>query len=362
MIPFKISISTDLAFPLNALVTMHDYLGPVPPTPLVYVPVGVALDFPAPMFWPPGMAMGLNQLTTKTLHRGLPICLAGHDVGVMIPHVQVAPSSSNSMTPVHILLSSRASTFPAAQVVAEGKPLTACTLTSLPPAPMLECADPVTTPTAGAPTSHLNTVVFGMSLSAYLMGALSAAAALAVDVILLGKGDLVPTTVVSRKAFDAVADKFGREATREGVERIAQRRARKEMLDQLTPSFGKEWAIKQGVGMATGAARAYVTDGPAAVKVGVGSPYLKMEAGVSRDARGDWTSGAGSQVGTPAGTAQSKISFGDEKKGTTAEVAGGSPLGTSKATGSSGAGDAPAQAGGGTSYHSPDPTNWGAPL
>lgn len=365
MITFKVSISTDLAFPLNNLGSLHDYLGPVPPSPLTYVPVGAALDFPAPMFWPPGMAMGMNQLSTKTLHRGLPICLAGHDIGVLIPHVQVAPSPSNSMTPLHLMFSSRKSTFPAAQVVIEGKPVTACTLTSLPPAPMLVCADPVTLPTGGAPTSHLNTLQFGMTLAAYLSGVLAAAATVAVEAVLAGikikKGDMVVERIVSRQAFDEAAEKFGREATQEALQTITRRKVMDSLQEKLMP-WNRDALIKQGVGAATGAVRAYATDGPAAVKAGVGSPYLKMEAGVSRDAGGDWTAGGGGQMGSPAGTLQEKATFGDEEKGTTVELGGGHGLGGSKATASSGAGDTPSETGGGSTYHSPNPANWGAPL
>lgn len=365
MISFKVSISTDLAFPLNNLGSLHDYLGPIPPSPLAYAPIGAALDYPAPMFWPPGMAMGMNQLSTKTLHRGLPICLAGHDVGVLIPHLQLAPSPSNSMTPLHVMFSSRASTFPAAQVLIEGKPVTACTLTSLPPAPMLVCADPVTLPTGGAPTSHLNTLQFGMTLAAYLSGVLAAAATVAVEAVLAGikikKGDMVVEKIVKKEAFDEAIEGFGRKATQEALQGITRRRVMKEMQDKLMP-WGKDTLIKQGAAAGAGAVRAWATDGPAAIKAGVGSPYVKMEAGVSRNESGDWTAGGGSQVGTPAGTLQEQATFGDEKKGSTVEAGGGHMLGGSKVSASSGAGDAPAETGEGSSYYSPDPTNWGAPL
>ncbi|MCG6958139.1 MAG: hypothetical protein LJF04_19290, partial [Gemmatimonadetes bacterium] len=124
MFSFVVSISNDLSFLLTPPVAMHEHFGPPPPPPAppVYVKVGVAVDFPAiPMFWPPGMAMGNNKLSTKVVHKGMSICLGSHDVGVMIPHVQVVPSPLNTLTALQILFSSRSSVFQSSTVLMEGK-------------------------------------------------------------------------------------------------------------------------------------------------------------------------------------------------------------------------------------------------
>ena len=185
MFSYKVSISNDISVLLTPPMAMHDYLGPppVPPVPMTYVPIAVAIDFPAPMFWPPGMAMGNNKLSTKVVHKGLAICLGGHDVGVMIPHLQCTLSMGNTLTALHILFSSRGSVFQSSTVLVEGKPVAACTLFNLdgPPAPLIACMDPVSLPIASAPTAHLNTMTFGMSLADYIIAAVTVVVTMAVE-------------------------------------------------------------------------------------------------------------------------------------------------------------------------------------
>ena len=325
MFSYKVSISNDISVLLTPPMAMHDYLGPppIPPSiPMTYVPVAVALDYPAPMFWPPGMAMGNNKLTTKVVHKGLAICLGGHDVGVMIPHMQCTLSPTNSLTPIHVLFSGRSSVFQSSTVLMEGKTVAACTLFNLdgPPAPLIACMDPVSLPIASAPTAHLNTVTFGMSLADYIIAAVTVVVTMAVEFAL-------------------------RSAELPGGWREA-------LGGKIVPGLAG-WAAKTAIGLASGGARMHFTDGPAALTIGVGSPYLKVEVQWGRDANGEHTLSVGSQVGPTQGQVAHNVTTGE----TTSTLTGGDPTGSSAVGGSS------AHSGAQTSStsHSMNPMNWGAP-
>lgn len=323
---FKVSISNDISVPIYPpIMCLHDYLGPIPPAPVAYSPVGVAVDSPTPMFWPPGMAFGQNKLTTKVLHKGLPICVAGHDVGTAIIHVQVVPSITNTMTALHILFSSRKAVFQASTVLQEGKPTVACTLINAPPAPMLACADPVSLPMSGAPTSHLNTLLFGMTGADYALGWAEIVITMAVDGILAA----IPGPNPSGSALSQLAGK-------------------------IVPSSVGKWAIKQAAGVASGALRLAFTDGPAAMTLGVGAPFLQVQVELGRDANGDWSTKATGQVGVLQGETAYNASQGE----VSAQVTAGDPLGSQSVAADSGSGQATGQ----ETHYSPNPANWGAPL
>lgn len=328
MFSFVVSLSNDLSFLLTPPVAMHEHFGPPPPPPAppVYVKVGVAVDFPAiPMFWPPGMAMGKNKLSTKVLHKGVPICLGSHDVGVMIPHVQTVPSPLNTLTALQILFSSRSSVFQSSTVLMEGKTVAACTMFNLeaPPSPLIACMDPVSLPIASAPTAHLNTVMFGMSLADYLIAVVTVAVTMAVEFALSRGGD---------------PPSGWREVLSEKL---------------LTSSF-RGWAAKTAVGLASGGARLAFTDGPAALTVGVGSPYLQIQAQLQRDDKGQWTVSVGSQLGP----AQSQIGHNVTTGATSSQISGGDPTGSSTIAASSDRSGTQT----GTETHSLNPAHWGAPL
>lgn len=324
---FKVSISNDISVPIYPVSScLHDYLGPPgpPPAGVAYVKIGVAIDSPTPMFWPPGMAMGQNKLTTKTLHKGLPICIAGHDVGTAIIHVQVAPSPSNIMTALHILFSSRKAMFMASTVLLEGKPTVACTLINAPPAPMLACADPVPIPMTGAPTSHLNTLLFAMTGADYALGIASIALEMAVAAIASRGPD---------PSGSAASQIMGKLAGPDGI---------------------GSWALSQVAGVASGTLRLVFTDGPAAVTLGVGTPFLQVQAELGRDENGEWSTKAGSQVGT----VQSEVAYNTTKGEVSAKITAGDPLGSQSVAADSGSGEATGQ----ETHYSPNPANWGAPL
>jgi hypothetical protein len=326
---FKVSISNDISVPIYPLSScLHDYLGPPgpPPVGVAYVAIGVAVDSPTPMFWPPGMAMGQNKLTTKVLHKGLPICVSGHDVGTAIIHVQIAPSPANIMTALHILFSSRKSMFMASTVLQEGKPTVACTLINLPPAPMLACADPVPIPMTGAPTSHLNTLLFGMTGTDYALGWASIALEMVVGFI----ASKIPGPNPSGSAASQIMKKLA------------------------GPSGLGSWALSQVAGVGSGVLRMIFTDGPAAFTIGVGTPFLQVQVELGRDENGDWSTKAGSQIGT----VQSEVAYNATQGEVSAKITAGDPLGSQSIAGDSGSGQVTGQ----ETHYSPNPRNWGAPL
>lgn len=327
MFSFVISISNDLSFLLTPPMAFHSHFGPPPPPPAppVYVKVGVAVDFPAiPMFWPPGMAMGNNKLSTKVVHKSMAICLGSHDVGVMIPHVQVVPSPLNTLTPIQILFSSRASLFQSSTVQFEGKTVAACTMFNLmaPPAPLIACMDPVSLPIASAPTAHLNTVMFGMSLADYIIAAATVVVTMAVEFAMSG-GDPPPGW-------------------------------RDVLRGKLMADF-KSWAAKTAIGLASGGARLAFTDGPAALTVGVGSPYLQVQAQLERNAKGEWQVSVGSRIGPAEGQVAHNVTTGV----TSSKVASGDPTGSSEISAQS---DKPGEAHTASTSHSWNPSHWGSPL
>lgn len=361
MFYFKVSTAPDITMPLvpGATLAPHDYLGPIPapPGPPVYQLTGLAMATLTNIFWPPGMALGQNQVTTQTLHRSLPVAQAGHDVGVMVPHVQLLPGPTNAMTALHIAFSSRKSIFPCPTVLVDGKPVTACTMINAPPAPMLECGDPVSTPTATSPTSHMNTVLFGMKPSQYWISVVKTAAIMLVELAFAA----VP---VGKKVAGKMGEKGLRKAVRESVQESVESigaRFGKELAGKLVPTDKAAWAqhgIKQGIGVASGVARMETSEGPAAAKVGVGSPYLKQEVGVSRDADGNWSVSESGRAGTFHG----KTSYHTTEGKVTKEWGQSGPTGDEKVTFDSDPSEGEEMVDTSSSHHSVNPTSWGEPL
>ncbi len=261
----KISHANDLTLVLPAFIAPHNYLGPVPPSPLapVNAPAAIAVEVPVPMFWPPGMALGQNKFANTVLHMGFPIAQAGHDCGFMIPHVQVAPSPANTLTALQILFSGRATKFQASTVKVGGAPTGCNTLISLFPAPMMNCADPMDLPTSTAPTSHLNTVTVGMTWGDFILGLVDIAANMLLGYLTRG--------------FDSGAASVIRGASRRFIAREIARQAGKQFVQKLINFSVK----KQALAAAMGAVR-IATQGEGSMKITVGTPYLGAEVEVAR--------------------------------------------------------------------------------
>jgi hypothetical protein len=249
-----IAISNDITLTLAPPVSMHMYFG----LQGELVPTAPALDFPAPMYWPPGFALGANKLTTTVLHKSMPIVLDGHDCGPQVLHLQLAPDGLNTLTPIHILFSSRKVNFFTSDKVADGKCLGVAKLLAWPPAPMTSCGEPVSLAGTGVPTTALNSVVLDLKW---------------IDAV-IGWGTIALTVT-----FELALSTWGAAPT---VSRM--------MLNKL--GVGDRALGKQGIAMLSGAARLALTDGPAQFKPTVGSPYLSVGLGVSRDEDGNYSMSA----------------------------------------------------------------------
>jgi hypothetical protein len=235
------------------------------------------------MFWPPGFGLGQNKLTTTVVHKNLAIVQDGHDCGALIIHVQIVPYIANVLTLLHIPFSSRKTNFFSSTVLPQGKCMAAATLISLPPAPMTSCWDPVSPPLSSAPTAHLNTLVFTMSWADIIIGWVSVAASMVLEFVI---AKYAPDSPGPTSYWGALgSDLLGR-------------------LVPTSPHAWKGWLAKAGLGALTGAARMAFTDGPADIKVSVGSPFLQGELGFGRDANGDWSGAGGARVVNRSGEAK----------------------------------------------------------
>jgi hypothetical protein len=271
-----VSIMRDITLNMIIPCTATHNFTPLPPVPPVPPPLpaapfslaACAAEIPVNMMWPPGMATGSNKFTTTVIHQGMCIALDGHDCGIMIVHVQMAPAPNNMFTPMQIAFSSRKSMFSASTVQMNGKNTGCCAMVALPPSPMVYCADPMSPPLADAVTSYLNTVYVGMTLADFLVGAVSIAASMILDWVFRAKGpgDLDIGEQLVSKVF--------------GGGSIA------------------EVAIRNAVGATVGAFRALATDGPTSIQIGVGSPYLQLQASADRDSSGNWSESVAGQAGT----------------------------------------------------------------
>jgi hypothetical protein len=281
-----VSIQRDITLNMIVPCTATHNFAPLPPVPPVPPPLpaaplslaACAAEIPVNMMWPPGMAMGSNKFTTTVFHQGMGIALDGHDCGIMIVHVQMAPAPNNMLTPLHIAFSSRKSMFSASTVQMNGKNTACCVMFALPPSPMVYCAEPMSPPLADAVTSYLNTLYVGMTLADFLVGAVSIAAAMVLDWVFRAKGPVDP-----KKSFGDLG--FG-----------------KQLIGKVFGGGGvAEVLIRNGVAAAVGGIRALATDGPTSIQIGVGSPYLQIQLSADRDADGKWSASETSQVGNVQG-------------------------------------------------------------
>ena len=299
---------------------------PMPATPLS--PAACAIELPVPAFWPPGAALGSNKFTTTVFHSHMTFCLEGHDCGKFIPHIQVLPAINNMLTLTQIPLSSRKANFSASTVKADGAAPACMTMISWPPTPMTYCADPMGMPFAGAETSHINSVVVGMTIWDWLAGAVAIVANMLLEYGLF-------------KAKGGTKD-FGREAGRT----IAKSKAGNSVASfvvpglvyQALPSNKKEvleFLLKEGVGALTGSIKIIMTgEGEVSVKIpDFGGPFLQAGASASwsRSGRKNTFAVTGSgNAGTASGSANVSVKDGAVAAG--ASATSRSPVGLGSET------------------------------
>lgn len=258
-----LAISNDITLALTPAVSLHFYTGVQG-----FVPGGVALDLPVPMYWPPGFALGTNKLTVAVLHKGMPVVLDGHDCGTMIAHVQCVPDPANAFSPIHICFSSRKVNFFSASRVFEGKCIGISKLLAWPPAPMTSCGEPISLPGTGVPTTVLNSAVVDFGWVDALIGWGTVCAMLAFECA------IAPLKAPANPWKTMMMNKIG---------------------------IGPRSLGKQGIATLSGATRTATTDGPAGIAFAVGSPYLRAGYGVSRDKKGNFSAAMNWNVATRSG-------------------------------------------------------------
>jgi hypothetical protein len=264
-----ICILRDLTMPV-LLYSPHNYAAPtglpaVPAASMLAAPAS-ALDTPMPMLHPPGNMTGKNKYTTTVLHQGLGVIQASHDLGMMLPHVQLAPAVPNFFTPLHIMFSSRKVMFSSSTVKVDKQFVGFAGVVGLPPTPMLVCAEPIGYPMGEVPTRWLNSVWVGFTWLDWALGAMAIGVSLLVD-----------------RAF---APKT-REKAIEKVKKAAADGLKKQVVKKLFPQDKGEWikfGAKQGAAMAVGVVTAAGKGGDSESGITLGSDYASVGLKVKRDA------------------------------------------------------------------------------
>jgi len=137
-----------------------------------------SIEMIATQMWTAGYALGLNKFTAKTLHLNVPICIADHDQGILIPDLTIPPP--NLWYVIQWPFSGRKMTFQASTVQMDGQPTSCSQLVPI-PLPMMTCGDPITAPTAFPLINFTHTLTVGMTLGDFLMGLASIAISIAID-------------------------------------------------------------------------------------------------------------------------------------------------------------------------------------
>ena len=256
-----------------------------------------AIEAPVNAWWPPGYALGANKFTTSVFHGGMQICLEGHDCGNFIPHLQIAPAPNNLLTLLHIPLSSRKANFSASTVLMDGAPTGCMTMIAWPPTPMTYCSEPIRMPLADAPTSHLNSVEVGMTWGDWLAGAIGIAAGMLLDYVLFRRAG-------GTRGFGQSAGKY---IAKSKAGQSTSQLLSSSLIGSLKPSFGMNWALKQGVNNLVGAAKIGLTGrGSLGISQSIGGPFLGLTGSATATHGEDGWSGKGGVSGK-AGTASGNL-------------------------------------------------------
>jgi hypothetical protein len=280
-----VNILTDITMALP-MYSPHNYAPlppPVPPpTPAVPMSPGPAsaLEPPLPQLWPPGNATFANKYALTVLHKGVGIVQTGHDLGIMIPHVQAIPAVNNLFTSIHTLFSSRKVMFSSTSVKADGQFVALAGLIGLPPTPMMICGEPLSFPMGEVPTRWTNTVHVGFSWSDVLLGTLLIALQMAGERWMMPKGKYGPLKQVVKDS------RAGRGAL------IYQKMFPVQSLKDVAGTVKT-----QVVAAASGVLTAKV-QGEGSITLSLGSPYAQVSVAVSKDAEGNYGSSVATQVPT----------------------------------------------------------------
>jgi hypothetical protein len=167
------SVNVNCSADLSAGVGDHFLLLLAPPAVIT-----VSIEMIVPMRWPPGIPLGLHQLSESVTHKGWTIVLAGHDCGPFIPDLTIP--FLNFWYAIMWPFSSRKMSFSASTVQANG---TAIACAQLPLFGLMTCGDIATTPTAFPLTAILNSLDVGMTWLDIEIGWMSNVVSVVTDLI-----------------------------------------------------------------------------------------------------------------------------------------------------------------------------------
>jgi hypothetical protein len=292
-----ICILNDLTMPLP-LYSPHNF-GPLPPIPPLPPPTPAvcmspfpasALDLPATMLWPPGNLVFKNKYSTTVTHKFLGIIQTGHDLGIMILHIQVAPGVNNFFTPLHILFSSRKVMFSSSSVKVNGAFVGLAGLIGLPPTPMMVCGEPTGFPVGEVLTRWMNTVWVGFTWIDVLLGVVNIAVSIVVDRLLSPK----PGAAAVKKVEEDLAAGLA-----------AQIYKKMFPIQSIADVMASKSLTKLGVGFAMGIV-SMIAQGEGSTSITLGSSYASVQLSVQRDAAGNWGASLKGQVPMVSETAAVK--------------------------------------------------------
>lgn len=241
----------------------------------------LSIELFAPMDWDPGKALNKHKLTSTVFFNDQKIVLDGHDQGPWICDVTVPPI--NIWYAVMWPFSSRKNCFSAAMIIADKTAVASIDSGAL--MPMMTCGEPLSAPTAIAPSCSKNNLIFGMLPSDVAFGWIGAASSVIVNAII---NRAFPPSPTNRLMFE-IAGKLA------GVSGINQ-----------------ENLIKLGLGAAVDGLLSYARGqvngtGDWSAKVAVGSVYLGAEFSYTRSSNDPSKNGFALQISR--GTRQSTYQF-----------------------------------------------------
>jgi hypothetical protein len=157
------------------------WLPPAVPTPTPTISV----EMIATQLWTAGFFLNQEKWTNQSkpvLHKGMWICLDGHDVGILIPDITIP--FVNAQYAIMWPTSSRKIQFSASTVQMCGANVACAQLVGLPPLPMMTCGDPISAPVAFSFITFTNTVIVGMTFWDLFLGLAAAAISMVLDFLI----------------------------------------------------------------------------------------------------------------------------------------------------------------------------------
>jgi hypothetical protein len=237
------------------------------PKPCTFNP---AIEMIATQMWTAGYALGQNKFTTTVLHLGMPICIADHDVGILIPDLTIPPP--NLWYVIQWPFSGRKMATVASTVQMNGQPVS-CSQLAILPLPMLTCGDPLTLPLAFPLVNWTHTLTVGATAGDLFRGVINAVVTIAIDALfewgVPGVGKLISRRL-GREAGERAAKTLGPALLSQFLGKLG-----------LTPTSFAKRVVSALAGWATSAA-----SGNPTFSVGVGGgpvPQIGVQAGGTPD-------------------------------------------------------------------------------